>query len=144
MKSYLGVKLIRAEPQERNGYPGYKVVYTNLDGSEYVSWSPADVFEAAYLPLENPTMITQTEVDAFLLPAEDSRIDAKTTLVRMDTITGFVQHEVSSCVDPANYDHALGVELASKRIKSRVWPMLGFVLQWGRYGLNTTAKTTKA
>ena len=40
MKNYIGVKIVKAEPQVKNGKPGYKVVYP--DG--YVSWSPKDVF----------------------------------------------------------------------------------------------------
>lgn len=135
MKSYIGVKIVKAEPQEKHGYPGYKVVYFNADGSGYTTWSPAEPFESAYFPLENPNQIGLAEVEAFLLPAHDSRIDEKTTLVKQNTITGFVQYEVSSCVDPANYDHDFGVQLASKRIKDRIWPMLGFVLQWGKNGL---------
>ena len=52
MDTYVGLKVIKAEPQEcpRNVYtswvgdPGYKVQYE--DG--YVSWSPAEPFEKAY------------------------------------------------------------------------------------------------
>ncbi len=47
MKNYIGVKIVKAEPQEKKGKPGYKVVYP--DG--YVSWSPKDVFEEAYREL---------------------------------------------------------------------------------------------
>ena len=47
MKNYTGVKIVKAEPQVKNGKPGYKVVYP--DG--YVSWSPKDVFEEAYREL---------------------------------------------------------------------------------------------
>ena len=147
MKSYLGVKILMAEPKTLGDYSvlrgwtipdnedpdreGYLVQYP--DG--YEIWSPKEAFESAYLPLENPTKITPSEIDTFVLPSEDSQLDEKTTLVKINTVTGFVQYEVSSCVDPANYDHALGVELASKRIKDRLWPMLGFVLQWGMRGL---------
>lgn len=45
MKQYIGTKIIHAEPMEKNGRPGYKVIY-EPDG--YESWSPKDVFEAAY------------------------------------------------------------------------------------------------
>ena len=45
MKQYIGTKIIHAEPMEKNGRYGYKVVYAP-DG--YESWSPKDVFEAAY------------------------------------------------------------------------------------------------
>lgn len=51
MKTYIGAKIIQAEPQAKNygdpashGQPGYKVVYP--DG--YTSWSPAEAFEEAY------------------------------------------------------------------------------------------------
>lgn len=131
MSHYIGVKMVQAEPQEQNGRPGYQVIYP--DG--YVSWSPKDVFEDAYLPLANANKITQAEVDAFLGQVEASQIDHKTTLVKAETMSGFVQYEVSSCVDPANYDHALGTKIATDRIKDRLWMLLGFVLQWGRYGL---------
>ena len=47
MKNYIGVKIVKAEPQVKNGKPGYKVVYP--DG--YVSWSQKDVFEEAYREL---------------------------------------------------------------------------------------------
>lgn len=44
MKRYIGTKIIHAEPEQRNGEPGYKVVYP--DG--YASWSPAAAFDEAY------------------------------------------------------------------------------------------------
>lgn len=42
--TYIGAKIIQAEPQDREGKPGYKVTYP--DG--YVSWSPKATFEEAY------------------------------------------------------------------------------------------------
>jgi len=45
MKQYIGTKIVKAEPMEKNGREGYKVVYAP-DG--YESWSPKDVFEEAY------------------------------------------------------------------------------------------------
>jgi hypothetical protein len=47
MKAYIGAKIICAEPQEKDGEPGYKVVYPD----NYVSWSPKAVFEEAYRPV---------------------------------------------------------------------------------------------
>ena len=63
-KTYYGSKIIYAEPMTRGDYnnhrgwtisldenphdPGYLVEYE--DGG-YITWSPADVFERAYLPL---------------------------------------------------------------------------------------------
>ena len=45
MKQYIGTKIIHAEPMEKNGREGYKVVYAP-DG--YESWSPKEAFEEAY------------------------------------------------------------------------------------------------
>lgn len=48
MLNYIGVKIVKAEPQEKDGSSGYKVKYP--DG--YVSWSPKDIFEKAYRILD--------------------------------------------------------------------------------------------
>ena len=47
MRTYIGTKIVEAEPCEMSGTPGYKVVYP--DG--YESWSPQAVFEEAYRPV---------------------------------------------------------------------------------------------
>ena len=41
-KTYIGVKRIEAYPEDRDGKPGYAVIYPD----DYKSWSPKDVFEA--------------------------------------------------------------------------------------------------
>lgn len=46
-KDYYGTKRITAWPQEKEGQPGYAVKYDH----GYISWSPKDVFEAAYQPI---------------------------------------------------------------------------------------------
>ena len=58
MQTYIGTKIIQAEPLVKNygppethGQPGYKVVYP--DG--YTSWLPADAFEKAYRPCDAMT-----------------------------------------------------------------------------------------
>ena len=57
MEDYIGTKIIGAERAQKHtcttadcpeGVEGYKVVYSNPDGSTYESWSPKDVFEATY------------------------------------------------------------------------------------------------
>ena len=47
MEKYIGTKLIEAEPAQKYGLDGYNVRYA--DG--YESWSPKDVFEDAYRPI---------------------------------------------------------------------------------------------
>jgi len=78
MRTFIGVKVIQAMPMSEDEFasykgkpipnappanrPGYLVRYP--DG--YESWSPKDVFDAAYLPLSDPTRINPHEVERFI------------------------------------------------------------------------------
>lgn len=69
MKTAIGTKVIRFEPMTQKEFgekfkpntgdvtlqdiDGYHVQYDNPDGSVYDSWSPKDVFEAAYTDTED-------------------------------------------------------------------------------------------
>lgn len=57
MQNYIGVKIVKAEPQEKEGQPGYKVKYP--DG--YVSWSPKETFEKSYRKLDCEDFINSEE-----------------------------------------------------------------------------------
>lgn len=136
---YIGCKQVEAWPETVDGRPGYAVKYP--DG--YQSWSPKDVFEAAYLPmgdkadsLINSDTVTQQMVDDFIVCREVHTVGKKTTVVHATLKNGFEIIESSSCVDPANYSEDLGAEICSERIKNQVWHLLGFALQWARAGLN--------
>ena len=108
MKTYIGTKIIQAEPAFRidgkiypesgpvprsmNREEGYRVHYP--DG--YESWSPKDVFEQAYLPLTvNPDLrtdapsISQQMVDDFILETWTQTMGDKTTVVRALLRNGF-------------------------------------------------------
>lgn len=148
MQAYIGCKIIMARPmthveflrhqgnvhlpQPAKDISGYMVQYP--DG--YESWSPKGVFEKVYFMMgDDSSLITPKMVEQFAGVLTSKQIDDKTTLVKCDTITGFAQYEVSSCVDPKNYDHKVGVDTATKRIYGSLWKCLGFVLQWGKFGL---------
>ena len=147
MKSYIGTKLIEAElcpawkdaGNHKTGDPGYKIVYP--DG--YVSWSPKDVFEAAYLELthnehlrtDKPS-ISQQMVDDFVAEQHVMTMGDKTTVVRVVLRNGFEIMESSACVSKENYDEALGAQICMKKIKDKVWFLLGFLLQTAVHGVN--------
>ena len=57
MENYIGVKIVKAEPEEKNGEPGYRVKYPN----GYVSWSPKETFEKAYRKLDCKEFINSEE-----------------------------------------------------------------------------------
>jgi hypothetical protein len=53
----------------------------------------------------------------------------KTTVVAMKLPNGFVLVESSSCVDPLNYDEAIGVQICKQKLESRLWELEGYRLQ---------------
>jgi len=142
---YIGTKRIQAWPEQRakedgSGYAdGYAIKYP--DG--YISWSPKDVFEKAYLPMgedNDGSKITQQMVDDFIMPAPIVQtVGPKTTVVQATLRNGFVITESSTCVDPANYNEDLGKKICMERIKNKVWELLGFLLQSARTGLSVPA-----
>jgi hypothetical protein len=159
MKQYIGTKLIEAEKAYRvdgkvvtlaeNRVPcgneverGYKVRYA--DG--YESFSPAEVFERAYLPLEvngklktAAPSISAEMVERFIDHHETVTMGGKTTVVRAVLKNGFEIVESSSCVSAENYDEKLGEEICMERITDKVWELLGFLLQTAVGGVNGEA-----
>ena len=148
MRKYIGTKLVEAEPAWRTetgkivpgavvecaeaARAGYRVRYT--DG--YESWSPKAVFEQAYLPLEHNRALKTDEpsisakmVEDFILETWTETIGEKTTVVRAVLRNGFEIVESSSCVSPENYDEAMGRDICLKKIRDKVWMLLGFLLQ---------------
>lgn len=159
MKTYIGTKIIQAEPALRiNGKVyspdeilpedtdvevGYRVRYP--DG--YESWSPRDVFEAAYMPvLNNPQLktdapsVSQQMVDDFILETWTTTLGDKTTVVRAMLRNGFEIVESSACVSAENYDETMGHAICMEKIKDKVWFLLGFLLQTAVHGVKK-AKT---
>ncbi len=147
MKQYIGTKMIEAEPEnlrwqnetgEIEEESGYRVRYP--DG--YESWSPRDVFEKAYLPLEcNHTLrtkapsISEKMVDDFILETWTHTLGDKTTVVRAMLRNGFEIVESSACVSAENYDEKLGREICMEKIRDKVWFLLGFLLQTAVHGI---------
>ena len=138
MVRYIGTKLIEAIPAQKDGEDGYKVVYP--DG--YNSWSPADVFERAYLPLSINTRLNtdkpsigQEMVDDFIAHTEVQTLGDKTTVVRAVLRNGFELVESSPCVSKENYSEELGAQICMKKLKDKVWFLLGFLLQTAVHGV---------
>lgn len=133
MQTYIGVKRIQAEPQERDGKPGYKVRYA--DG--YESWSPADVFERAYFPIDKEDSLTDNDIDRFIEAGrtETKTIEERCTFVVSRMPTKFLIAKTSACVDKSRYSEEIGEKICMEHIRNKVWLHLGFVLCWAKYGL---------
>lgn len=140
---YIGTKQILAYPSpapegvkgdNKPGDPGYTVDYLN----GYLSWSPKDVFEAAYLPMgedNDGSSVTEQMVEDFIVGYEDAKMGQSTTVVHATLRNGFTLVESCGSVDPNNYDHATGVDVCKGRIKDQAWKMLGFLLATARNGI---------
>lgn len=113
---------------------GYEVTYP--DG--YKSWSPKEVADAAYFPIddENGQMIKSTDIERFITAEDAEKLGTKTTIVSIRTLTGFESHGLNSCVDPSRYDMNIGKQFAKEKAVDAIWAGLCFVLQWAKFGLN--------
>ena len=153
MNRYIGTKAINAKPMSRQAYndlrgwavpadenpadDGYMVIYP--DG--YRSWSPNDQFEKYYMKVTpNPKLktgcsISKEMVDGFIKEARTFTLGEKTTVVWVTLANGFEMVESSACVDPANYDETIGIEICRDKIKDRIWNLLGFLLQTAAGGV---------
>ncbi|WP_208457513.1 Gp49 family protein [Burkholderia vietnamiensis] len=131
---YIGSKQVVAWPETRDGKAGYAVKYP--DG--YTSWSPQSTFDAAYLQQgHDGSRVTEQMVNAFIVGHESTRLGNHTVvLVRLRN--GFTLIEESACVDPANYDQAVGEKYALEKAKKHVWNHLGFLLATARNGVDVS------
>lgn len=153
MRKYIGSKVVEAEPLNRGAYnryrgwtipadenpedEGYLIRYS--DG--YVSWSPKEVFENAYLAMDDNkdlpsgVSIGPKMVDEFISYTETQTMGDRTTVVRCVLRNGFEIVESSSCVDPKNYSEKMGYEICMSKIKDKIWELLGFLLQTAWHGI---------
>ncbi len=141
MQNYIGTKLVKAEPETREGSEGYKEGYKIFYEDGYTSWSPKAMFEKHYLPIiENKNMkskiaISPEMVKKFISITEVSTIGEKTTLVRAILVNGFEIAESSGCVDKENYSQEMGEKVCMKKIEDKIWMLLGFLLQTAFMGV---------
>lgn len=153
MRKYIGCKLISAEPMTRGDYNKYRGWTIPADGDPegegymiqypdgYVSWSPKQVFDTAYLAVEDNKQlpsgvsIGQKMVDEFISYYETTTMGDRTTVVRCVLRNGFEIVESSSCVDPKNYSKEMGRDICMEKIKDKIWNLLGFLLQTAWHGI---------
>ncbi len=74
-------------------------------------------------------------VNDFISYTKTSTVGYKTVMVRCVLRNGFEIIETSACVDARNYDQKLGEEICMKKIKDKIWYLLGFLLQTAWHGI---------
>lgn len=157
MKIFIGVKMVSAKEMTRADYNilrGWELPddengddpgYLKDDGKGHIQWDPKDVFEKNNVlvvgddnkvhPQDVKNMISKVEVSTVTPHGTES----KTTLVQCVLVNGFIITESSACVDPANYDEQIGLNICMEKIKDKIWFLMGFLMQSAVYGFQPEA-----
>ena len=146
---YIGTKLITAWEEDakkdygnhKQGSPGYGVKYA--DG--YISWSPKDVFESAYLPIGSDELIKfirYETVEDFIVSQDvvetENSVTVTATLANQMVITQAVDKSSLAILhndesEDRWEDHA--AQLAFARISTEVSKHLTFLLACAQNGI---------
>lgn len=62
------------------------------------------------------------------------------TYVTIRMKNGFILHESTTCVDPANYNEEIGKEICLRKLEDKVWFLLGYQLQEQLYSYQLAAE----
>jgi len=75
--------------------------------------------------------VTQEQIDKLINGAvvQTTTVFDKCTIVAVKLSNGFILVESSACVDPENYDEALGRDICLGNIEDRLWELEGYALQ---------------
>ena len=81
--------------------------------------------------VQSAPVITQEHINRIMDNATHAsmKMGEKTTVVCVRLPSGFEMIESSACINPANYNHDLGTELALKKVEDRLWELEGYRLQ---------------
>lgn len=137
MQPYIGFKLVDAEPEERNGVPGYAVIYppVNREDKPYRSWCPKEAFEKHHYPVGLDERLSAAIVDDFILVVDYEKLGEKTSCVTYKLRNGFEITRTSACVDVKDYDPGIGEAIASEQCTDFLWALLGFLLATAKHGI---------
>lgn len=120
MNKYIRIQLLDNDCTVQNAFEDIRLGVLSKQNLLKVSPNPR---------LKTDVSISQEMVDNFIKDAYVSTIGDKTTMVRVILINGFEIIETSACVDKENYSEKIGGEVCLKKIKDKVWMLLGFLLQ---------------
>lgn len=73
--------------------------------------------------------VTLEYIESQIVSQEDWKIGLKTTIILLTLKNGFEVIGKSGCVDPANYNHEIGVKIARERAIDQLWFLEGYALQ---------------
>jgi hypothetical protein len=81
-----------------------------------------------------PVRVTMEGMLARIVKTEYSALnDGKTTLCMLHIENGFTILGTSACVDPAQFNKALGEKYSFEKAVEQMWPLEGYLLAENRY-----------
>ena len=184
MKNYTGTKTVNATPMTRLAYnelrnwnlpddengsdEGYLVEYTDggkpnhADFDGYISWSPKEQFERAYVENTNTDMereiqskgktaprVTPADLQANIVDVETVKhVSVTGQVLRWAIITtrnGFaVTGDPSCAVSSENDDEQIGVAVAIENARRNLWSLMGYALKERLYQSTQPAQVPQA
>ena len=81
--------------------------------------------------MEKKNTISQADIDGIISKSQIKvqTVFGKCTIVSVQLPNGFVIVESSACVDPINYNEAMGTSICMNKIKDKLWELEGYKLQ---------------
>lgn len=157
MKKYIGTKMVMAKPMSRKEYNDYRgwQLPANENGDDqgflveyldspngndsrhagYISWSPADVFARAYKATDDiPARLTLSDITDKIKKADYYRLgNSTTTVCQLTLANGFTVQGYSACIDPSQFNQAIGESIAYENAVQEVWALEGYLLSERRH-----------
>lgn len=76
----------------------------------------------------SPTRVTEAKIKDRIERVDYHRIGETVTVCNITVDNGYSVRGESACVDPANYDQAIGEKIAFDNAFRKLWPLFGFLL----------------
>lgn len=134
---YVGVKQVFAYPEEKDGQPGYHVVYCHGQPDAYHSWSPKEEFEKFYLPMgeyADPARISPAMISSLIASGDYCDKGESTTLyVVLKNGTELIRSATQ--LEPESASRKAREEACRESVGKAVDTLLNFVLKWARNGV---------
>ena len=73
--------------------------------------------------------LTQEDIEATIVSEEYTKMGKKTTVCLLTLRNGFEIIGTSGCVDPANFNEAIGRKFAKEQAVEKIWQLEGYRLQ---------------
>ena len=81
-----------------------------------------------------PNRVTVTDMQAKVKSSTYTRLpDSTTTVCQITLVNGYTLIGTSACVDPANFNQALGEQYAYEKAFNQLWDLEGYLLKQRRF-----------